>query len=142
MNELIYKINNPNSKEIEELEKLRCEIIKIDKSNYYLDLLLNGKIIGIGCYYNNQLIGGAYISDFLNSIYIEQLFVKEEYQNNALHIGSSILKYILENKKIFSEYYNKNFDTCRLESKNRDSLYSKLGFKKEGNIMGTMKKRL
>ena len=142
MNKLIYKIYNPKSKEIEDLEKLRCEIIKIDKSNYYLDLLLKGKIIGIGCYYNNQLIGGSYISDFLNSLYIEQIFVKEEYQNNALHIGSSILKYILENKKIFSEYYNKNFDNCRLESKNRDSFYSKLGFKNEGNIMGTMKKRL
>ena len=143
MNKLDYHIFSSNDVGVKDLEELRDNIIGVDDmSTYYLDLIHSGNVVGVGCFYQGQLIGGAYVLNSYNSLFIEYVFVKDEFQNSSLHVGSSIVKYILDNKEIFEKYFGVNFDFCRLESRNTDSFYSTLGFKKENNILETMRKRL
>ncbi len=140
--ELTYQTINKNDERIKEIEKIRSEAFHIAPGDYFKNKIEEEKILAIACYYNNTLVAGAYISQSMNSLFIESVFVKEEYQNNTLHIGHSLLKYILEHKSIAEEFFHTKFTQCRLESKNRDSFYENLGFKEENNIMQTMKKRI
>ena len=139
MNDLSYEIFFGDDSRVKDLEKIR---INDNNSTYYLNLILEGKVLAIGCFYKEQLVGGAYVMNSFNALFIEHVFVKDEFQNNSLHIGSAIVNYILNNKDIFDKYFGVCFKMCRLESRNKDSFYTRLGFKKEQNFLETMKKRL
>ena len=142
LNELNIKILNTN---IDELELLRYNANGIKKevtSTYYKKQIEEGKMIAFSCFYNNELVGGAYISNSLQSLFIELIFVKKEMQNNKLHIGSYLLNYILKNKEIIEEYFGVKFNISRLDNKEHESFYKKIGYVNENNILDTMKKRI
>lgn len=142
MSKLSYVFFDSHDKEILNLEELRCEVFETEGTSYYLDLIYKERMLAIGGYLDDKLVGGVYVTDSFDSLFIEQVFVKKEFQNNSLHIGSSLLKYILENKKIIEKFFHKEFNRCRLESRNKDSFYKMLGFREENNIIGTMKRRI
>ena len=53
-----------------------------------------------------------------------------------------MLKYILEHKEIAEDFFKTKFNICKLESRNKDSFYKRLGFTEGNNMMNTMKRRI
>ena len=141
MHNFEYRVFN-QEKDYINLEQLRKDVFKIKDSEYYMTKILEGKILVIGCFYQDELVAGAYLSNSYHSLFVEQIFVRDDYQGSVLHVGYYLMKYILEHKEIFDEFFHTSFDQCRLESRNCDSFYEKLGFKTEDNILGTMRKRI
>ena len=144
MNQLSYRLLNSSDFITFHPEHLRQDAYSSTEkfSDFYLKKIKEGYLLAFGCFYQNQLVGCAYLSNYLNSLYIEQLFVKKEYQNHPLHIGYHLLEYILVNKKIFEDYFNEIFEYSRLESRGHDSFYQALGYRQENNLLETMKKRI
>lgn len=136
--QIVDKLDN----RIIDIEKLRREVFHVNNGEYFMREIKNDKIAVVGCFFQDKLVGGAYLSSSLNSLFIESVFVQEKYQKHTLHIGSYILKYILNHKSSFEKIFNTTFSQCRLESRNQDSFYEKLGFHNENNIIGTMKRRI
>lgn len=139
---ITYKLMEPTKENSYLTEQLRLKSYGINPSpkdfdEYYIENICNGTIIAIICYQDNKPIGGCYISDTFNSIYIDYLFVLPEYQNKGLHIGRSILQYIFDNKNIVEEYYNKEFTQSKLyaTSPKSKALYKKIGYKEQQELL-------
>ena len=126
-----------------ELEKIRSKAYEVDYhvSVNYLEEVKKGNILMAGAYLGDQLVAGVYISSSQNSLYIEQLFVDKEYQDNELHIGSNLLKYILANKEEVEIYFNKQYTYSRLDTSNDlEPFYKKLGYRKNDNYLHMIKR--
>lgn len=124
------------------LEQLRYNAYGIDSTNfkveetYHAKQLREGKYLVFGCFLETQLAGACYISNSYNSLYIEQLFIKKEYQRSNLHLGSNLLKYILKNKQIIENYFQTNFYYSYLDtSKNNEQLFLQLGYQEKNFLM-------
>lgn len=82
MNNINYKILSLSEETIQLLEHLRYDAYGMDptkfppEQTFYSKELRNSKYLVFGCYLNNQLIGACYTSKSHNSLYIEQLFIK------------------------------------------------------------------
>lgn len=120
------------------LEQLRYNAYGIDSTNckleetYHAKQLREGKYLVFSCFLENQLAGACYISNSHNSLYVEQLFIKKEYQRSNLHLGSNLLKYILKNKQIIENYFQTNFYYSYLDtSKNNEQLFLQLGYQEK-----------
>ena len=110
-----------------EIEKIRLKSFNIKSSQpnpYYKQEFTNGKMLIMGCYYKKELLGCAYILNSLNSLFIERIFVKPEYQKHSLHIGYNLQNYILQNKQIFEKYFKTKFNISRLEPANNNVNHS------------------
>ena len=106
---LEYKIINKDEyDEIKELDEVRVKSYELSEQ---LDLFMNqikdGKLIAIKVILDNKTIGGSYvyISPNTNSLYIDRIFILQEYRNN--NYASKLLNYILSNKEFFEDYYNR-----------------------------------
>lgn len=129
--------------DMEKLEQIRKESIGVsmDQPSYYFEQLKNGSIIPIAALYNDNIVGGVYVSSSQETLYIEYIFVDEEYQNKG--IGSSLIKYVLENKELFEDIFKNKFILSKLEP-NSDKIvnfYKNLGYS-EPNELNMMKKRI
>ena len=118
--------------EINELEVVRYKAFNMKErieNNYYERMLKNKTYIALKCCIDNKLVGGVYLSQRNKYLNIESIFVDPIYQNNELHIGSYIVKYIMNNKEFLEAIFNTEFEYIALESREQDQLYEKLGFK-------------
>lgn len=136
------KINEEN---IEKLELARFDAygMKTDnfdiKNTFYANELRSKEFLAFGTYLEDELVGGCYISDSRNSLFIEQLFIKRKYQR--LKLGTILLNYILENKEMIEKYYQQEFNVCCFENrKELDEFYKSLGYRRVGQMV--MKKRI
>ena len=111
-------------------------------NNYFKDKIEKGEIMVVGCYYLDELIAGAYISPNFQSLYIDELFVRRDFQRNQSHIGTFLMRYILNHKEEIEKYFNCSFSISRLDNKGAHSFYQSLGYKDENNVMGTMKRKI
>ena len=50
-----------------------------------------------GLFIKGQLVAGCYVSDYHDSLHIDQLFVNPIFQNTGLRFGRMILRYIIAN---------------------------------------------
>lgn len=139
-----YRVLLLNDEIINLLECLRYDSyqMKFDKSvvtqGYYYNALSNNKYFVFGCFCDNFLIGGCYVSNLYNSLYIEQLFIKREHQNNG--IGHKFLEYVLKNKCLIEDFYHNRFYYSYLDATPRaESLYKRLGYREDNYLM---KKRI
>ena len=143
-----YKIifsnkTNPISESIiYSLEKLRLEANNIDISTfpiqetYYFSNLKSNTYLIFTTYLENELVAACYIKNTYNSLYIDQLFVKKEYQNSPYHFGSNLLKYILNHKQLIEKYLNTSFNYSYLEpNNNTKNFYQSLGYQENENLM-------
>lgn len=124
------------------MESIRMEANGLESSSmYYVDKLISGEILPVGAYVDKNLIGGAYVSPSLSSLYIDSIFVKKEYQNRGYAKG--LLQYIFDNKQLFEEYFNTEFDFSRLEPGSNDMVefYKNIGYSGP-NEMNIMKRRI
>lgn len=143
-----YKIifsnkTNPLSESIiYSLEKLRLEANNIDISTfpiqetYYFSNLKSNTYLIFTTYLENELVAAYYIKNTYNSLYIDQLFFKKEYQNSTYHFGSNLLKYILNHKQLIEKYLNTSFTYSYLEpNNNTKNFYYSLGYQEKENLM-------
>ena len=139
-----YKRIDINDEIIIELETLRFNVynLKSIKPNetYFFLQMKEGKIIPFGAYLEDKLIGACYVSKTYQTLFIDQLFVSKEYQNNEEHIGTNLLKYVLDNKKVCEEYFNTAFNFSYLDNRVSKTFFENLGYKENNNDM--MSKRI
>ena len=124
------------------MENIRMEVYGLSESSlFFIDSVTSGRMIPVGVFVDNKLIGGAYISKSLKSLYIENIFIKSEYQHKGYAKG--LLKYIFDNKKLFEEYFNMEFLFSKLEPNSNDIIefYKSVGFS-EPNDLNVMRKRI
>ena len=112
-----------------------------DINKFYSNSLTNKTMIAIGAYIDEKLVGAAYISSYLTSLYIENIFVDKEYRNNK--VATNLIKYVITNKDIFENFFGKEFITSKLEPNSSEiiRLYERLGYS-EPNSFNIMNKRI
>ena len=135
------RILNSNE-EKEKIEILRKEVFNLkNNQTYYLDELLNNKLYSLGVLDNSNIIGGCYFHKFNDHLIVDQIFVKNEYQNNG--IGSNLIKTILLNKDKFEDLLGGELNICEIEALNKGArnLYIKMGFKERKMDEDMMYKR-
>ena len=110
-----YKIISLTEENIDLLEQIRFNAYEINKkkmphtNSFYTNDLKSGNYLVIGAFIEGILIAACYTKNTYHSLYIDQLFVLKKYQNTPLHIGSNLLKYILENHQIIENYFQDKF---------------------------------
>lgn len=108
-----------------------------DYDQYYIENIINKKILVITCYKDEKIVGGCYISNTLNSIYIDYLFILPEYQETGLRLGRKLLQFILDNKHLVEEYFDREFSQSKLYAPNEKTknIYKKLGYDEENLLL-------
>ena len=148
---LEFKAIEPTKENILNLEKLRYNAYSFfapfldETQSYYFKKIMEEKILAIGAFLNSSLVAGCYISNSHNSLYIEQIFVKKEFQNHKeLRIGSSLMKYVLKNKENIEIFFHENFNYAKVEpaSNSLVEYYEKLGFHESNEQLDTFHKRI
>ena len=87
--------------EIVKSELLRLAVFNADFQNfdvsnsYYYVGIKNNLFIPFGLFIKGQLVAGCYVSDYHDSLHIDQLFVNPIFQNTGLRFGRMILRYIM-----------------------------------------------
>ncbi len=132
--------------EYEEIENLRKEVfdIKVSTGTYYLNGLIDNKIKAIATSNNNELIAGCYFHSFLNSLVIDLLFVKKNYQEKGLKLGRNLLLDLFNHKKELEKILDARLYTTSIEpiDEKAATIYKKIGYKRGKNITGIMYKSL
>lgn len=134
-----------DEKDLLKLEKLRCEVFDLDQASvYYTNELLTKNAYAMAAYIEDELVGGCYFHNFNKTLMIDQLFVKEKYQNTGLRIGRSILTELMSNKEVLNKLFDEDVTVCRIESDNEKAhaLYSKMGFRESKNDEDTFYKSI
>ena len=140
-----YEIRISSTKEeIKEIEILRRKAfhLKMDSINRFEFHIKYNKIIPFAMYKDNEIVAGCYIMENFDSLYVSFLFVEEQYRNQGLRLGRRLLSYILENKEMVEERFNRQFDYSRLHPNNEKSrsIYKKVGY--EDTSCPIMEKKL
>lgn len=96
------------------------------RDNKIVQEALNNTLYSLCVYDDNNLIGyGRIIGDKTIFLYIQDIMVIPEYQNN--HIGTGIMNNLLEQIKLYKKI-NPNIRTYLGASKGKESFYEKFGF--------------
>lgn len=148
---LKFKIIEPTKENILELERLRYSAYSFfdptlnETNSYYFKKIWEGKMIACGAFLNSSLVAGCYISNSHHSLYIEQIFVKKEFQNHKdLRIGSTLIEYVLKNKEWIENFFHESFSYAKVEPASNSLIeyYGKLGFKESNEQLDTFHKRI
>lgn len=93
--------------------------LEIDVSQtHYACELRQDKYVVLGAYLGDILVGACYVSKKFDSLFIEHLFVKRQFQKSNLHVGTNLLSYVLNNKHIIEQYFEKKFLYSYLDTRN------------------------
>lgn len=134
-----FKVIDLTENNIIESEKLRADVYnyKNTKPNetFFYNEMINGKVLAFGAYKEDMLIGACYVSKTFQTLFIEQLFVLQEYQNNEEHIGTNLLQYVLNNKEVCEKYFNTEFKFSYLDNKVSKEFFENLGYKENNSNM-------
>lgn len=106
-----------------------------DLDEYFIGEITSGRVLVFTCNIDNETVAVAYISNFSDSLFVDYLFVIPEYRNKGLQLGRNLLLYIINNKQIVEEYFNRKFKYSKLSatSEKSKSLYLKIGYKESTN---------
>ena len=135
MNITIKRVD-PTTKELYDVELLRHKVfhLKTDerliKTSYRVFHAKHNTLIPFALYVDDDLAAGCYITCLGDSLFVDFLFVKDEYQNSGLRLGRMLLSRILELKPIFEEHFKKQIKESKLTPSNpkAESIYEKLGY--------------
>ena len=125
------------------LERIRSSAYFVDYfvSERFTNQVLNKQLLLVGAFYDKELVGGAFITTESDSLYIDQLFVSANYQRSELHVGSNLMKYILNNKDKIEEYFHKELLLSKLQTSDTlQPFYKKLGYHTGENYMHMIKR--
>ena len=136
-----YKV--VDGEEINKVEELRKDSYGFQDSNnaFYLESLKNKTMIAVAAYEDNKMVAASYISGYLDSLYIENIFTRKEYR--GMKKATNLIDYIITNKEVFENFFNKKFVKSKLEPNSLDiiHMYQKLGYS-EPNSFNVMSKRI
>lgn len=124
--------------ELLRLTAFNVDLQDFDVSNsYYYMGIKNNLFIPFGLFIKGQLVAGCYVSNFNDSLYIDQLFVNPIFHNTGLRFGRMILRYILNNKKQLEEIFERKLTTSTIEPLNEKcrAIYAKEGYELQDEIM-------
>lgn len=131
------KITDEN---IEKLELARFDAYGMKRDDFDLkntfsaNQLRNKKYLAFGAYLEDKLVGGCYVSNSRNSLYIEELFVRKDAKQ--IEVGTNLLKYVLKRKSFIEKYYRQEFNTSCLENREElNGIYQSLGYRKISQIV-------
>ena len=137
---ITYKIILPSKNLVKQLEYLRFACFDMDinylKDNqtFYEQNILNGKVLVFGAFKEDELVGACYVSVNLKSLYIDQLFIRKNYQKEQ--IGKGLLEFVLKKKNVIGEYYDTFITNVFLDACNQSQeFYEKLGFNENNGRM-------
>lgn len=137
---ITYKIILPNENLVKQLEYLRFKCFDMDvdflKTNqtFYGKNILDGKVLVFGAFKESELVGACYVSVNLRSLYVDQLFIRKDYQKER--IGKELLEFVLNRKNVIGEYYNTFITNVFLYACNQSQeFYEKMGFRESNGRM-------
>ena len=138
---------NPTLNELYEIELLRNQVfhLKTDdvsiKTSYSIFHAIHQRLIPFGLKINGKLIAGIYVTCLNDSLFIDSIFVHEDYQKSELKIGKKLINAVLAMKPIFEEYYKKEIHQSKLTAKSTArEFYEKVGYEKEERTPYMVKK--
>ena len=145
-----HKLLPPTEENIITAETLRyntynSEVPTNILDDYYSKSIQKGTMLLFGTYIGEELCAACYVSVVGYSIFIDQLFVKKDYQNTGLRIGRQLLEYINFNKHIIQEHMQcRALQTSKLiyTSEKSKSLYLKIGYKETNKSLNIMSKHI
>lgn len=124
-----------------DIEILRKEVFHLNKiSPFYMQQLLDRKEYAVATVDdNNKIVAGCYFHRLENILMIDQLFVKEDYQNTGYKLGRGLVNNLLNEHVNVSELLGNKLEICRVESNNEKAkaLYKKIGFRESRINPGT-----
>ena len=136
----------PTENNIIQLETLRSNAYNNSNfqskiNSYYANQLRKNKYIVFAYIYEGEMVAACYVSNYLDSLYVEQLFVAKRYQEVGLHLGQKLLSSIIENKNFVEHYFNKEFTYTKISpcDPKSNNIYKKMGYRlihKSLNIFG------
>lgn len=140
----------PNDDNILEAEKIRYNSYGKESPPNILDTfysmnLKSRKLLLFATILGDEIVAACYVSRVGYSLFIDQLFVKKDYQNTGLKIGRKLLEYINNNKHIVEEQLSfKPLQTSKLiyTSEKSHALYLKIGYKDENKTLSSMIKHI
>ena len=121
---------------IEKIETLRKEVFHLENNGtYYKDKLLNKSLIAVATFDEDEMVAGVYFHFFNNTMVIDQLFVREDYQNRGLKLGRQLVLRLIYLKTQLEKMYGVTINACYIDSQNQKAheLYKKIGFR-ESNL--------
>ena len=124
--------------ELREIEKLRLAVFGIEniENTYYLSCLLRDKYKACATIIDDEMAAGCYFHRFKNALVIDQLFVKEEYQETGRRLGRNLVEELLREKENLERLLKGQLLISivePLDSKKVHSIYEKMGYK-DGTI--------
>ena len=144
MEELYYSVFNSEELNFGDVELIRAQSYGVKYvSDYYRKLLYEQKLLVLIAELNKRIIGGCYISNEECSLYIEQLFVLNDYKK--FNVEKELINYATNKKKIFVKYFGIDTEYAKITPTSKDSeeLCKSLDFRySKTNITGTMMKRI
>ena len=144
MEEIYYSVFNSDEMNFGDVELIRAQSYKVNYvSDYYRKLLYEQKLLVLIAKLNKRIIGGCYISDEECSLYIELLFVLNDYKK--LNVEKELINYATNNKKIFVKHFGMDTEYAKITpiSKDSEELCKSLDFRySKANVTGTMMKRI
>lgn len=145
---LEYSILENNEYNAVAVEKLRHRSYKLEDVKLsdliYTKEIIDGTILVFMCKINGRPAATCYVSNLLNCLYVDYLFVQPEYQKTGLKLGRKLLQYITENKHLVEEYFGRKFSKSMLTPSNEETkkIYEKLGYKIEDKNITVMTKAI
>ncbi len=129
-----YNLLIPTRENVKTLECLRENAYQqaslVEEEKYYTERILSGKILAYKASYNKEPVAGIYVSNRFGSLYIDQLFVKYEFQEKGYYFGKKLLLETLQRKKEIENYFNEIFAVSKIFPINQKArqIYESVGY--------------
>ena len=129
-----------------EVEELRREVLDLHNLNTYRYIkdLKENELYSYATRIDNTIVAGCYFSVYYSILNINQLFVKETYQNTGARLGRNILQYLFKNKEEIELLTGKKISLSMIYPTNDKSLalYKKIGYENINNDYSMMLKKI
>lgn len=131
MQQITYLITD--EKELYKVDKLRKKVFGFENINsfYFLNQLLINEYKAYATKINGEIVAGCYFHEFEHSLIIEQLFVKESYQETGAKLGRKLLLELIKSKKELEKLLNAELVRCKVEpyDEKAEYIYKEIGFR-------------
>ncbi|MDE5888844.1 MAG: GNAT family N-acetyltransferase [Bacilli bacterium] len=144
------KVLKPSKENIKECERIRYDAIgqvipeQFLTSSKCAGRLYNAEMLIFGMYLDDILAAGCYVSDSFDTLFIDHLFVKKEFQETGLYLGRQLLKHVLDNREATEKYFHfrpTKSELFYIDNKSKRT-YEKMGYTIKNSEIGLMSKQL
>lgn len=133
----MYKIRIVcNDSDLDEVEQIRKEAFHLKENaiNTFKKHIENGKMIAFSLETEeDEKIGGCYLGEYNNTLYVYYLFLKESYQRSGKGIGRRFLLEIFNHKKAIELILKHNYEYSSLHPTctKLTEMYKEIGYQEQ-----------